>query len=130
MKGIDKLDDANLAGSSRSNECTLILTEGDSAKALAVAGVSTIGRDLFGIYPLRGKLRNTRDVNVKDIKTPEIINLFKIWGLSFSTKKQNINEVFLKMRYGRIMIFTDQDVDGSHIKGISNEFFILFGLNY
>lgn len=126
LKGIDKLDDANLAGSSRSNECTLILTEGDSAKALAVAGVSTIGRDLFGIYPLRGKLRNTRDVNVKDIKTPEIINLMKILGLSFSTKKQNINEVFSKMRYGRIMIFTDQDVDGSHIKGLVMNFFHTF----
>jgi len=37
--GIDKLEDANLAGSAQGSQCTLILTEGDSAKALAVAGL-------------------------------------------------------------------------------------------
>jgi len=42
---IPKLDDANDAGGPNSAECTLILTEGDSAKALAVAGLSVIGRD-------------------------------------------------------------------------------------
>merc|ERR1719265_3097190 len=43
--GVPKLEDANDAGSSDSKKCTLILTEGDSAKALAVAGLSVIGRD-------------------------------------------------------------------------------------
>jgi DNA topoisomerase-2 len=37
----------------QANECTLILTEGDSAKALAVAGLSVLGRDRFGVFPLK-----------------------------------------------------------------------------
>jgi DNA topoisomerase-2 len=56
ISGIPKLDDANNAGTKNSKNCTLILTEGDSAKALAVAGLSVVGRDNFGIFPLRGKL--------------------------------------------------------------------------
>merc|ERR1719203_1757154 len=60
--GVPKLEDANDAGGKNSKECTLILTEGDSAKALAVAGLGVIGRDKFGVFPLRGKLLNVRDV--------------------------------------------------------------------
>lgn len=60
---LPKLDDALEAGRERRSECTLILTEGDSAKALAVAGLSVVGRDLFGVYPIRGKLLNVRDVS-------------------------------------------------------------------
>lgn len=41
---IEKLEDAHLAGTHRSHECTLIVTEGDSAKALAVAGLEALGR--------------------------------------------------------------------------------------
>ena len=52
--GIPKLEDANDAGTGRSMECTLILTEGDSAKTMAVSGISSIGRDKFGIFPLKG----------------------------------------------------------------------------
>ena len=43
IKGIPKLEDAQLAGSPRANETTLIVTEGDSAKALAVSGMSMFG---------------------------------------------------------------------------------------
>ena len=57
---IPKLDDANKAGTSESLKCTLILTEGDSAKTTAVSGLSVVGRDYFGVFPLRGKLLNTR----------------------------------------------------------------------
>jgi DNA topoisomerase-2 len=56
IRGIPKLDDANLAGTKHGHECTLILTEGDSAKALAVSGLAVVGRDRFGVYPLRGKV--------------------------------------------------------------------------
>ena len=59
--GIEKLDDANDAGKRNSEECTLILTEGDSAKSLVMAAIDIIGRDRFGVYPLRGKLLNVRD---------------------------------------------------------------------
>lgn len=51
--GIPKLDDANDAGTRNSEHCTLILTEGDSAKTLAIAGLSVVGRDRYGVFPLR-----------------------------------------------------------------------------
>ena len=51
--GLTKLDDANDAGGRGSESCTLILTEGDSAKSLVIAGMSVAGRDKFGVYPLR-----------------------------------------------------------------------------
>ena len=61
LVGIPKLDDANEAGGRNSDKCTLILTEGDSAKALAISGLSVVGRDHYGVFPLRGKLLNVRD---------------------------------------------------------------------
>jgi len=45
-----------MAGTREAEKCTLILTEGDSAKALAVSGLSVVGRDYFGVFPLRGKV--------------------------------------------------------------------------
>jgi DNA topoisomerase-2 len=51
--GIAKLDDANNAGGKKAAQCTLILTEGDSAKALAVSGLGIVGRDDYGVFPLR-----------------------------------------------------------------------------
>jgi DNA topoisomerase-2 len=63
LLGIPKLEDANWAGSNRSRECLLILTEGDSAKSLAMAGVGTTGRNKFGVFPLKGKLLNVREAS-------------------------------------------------------------------
>ena len=60
LKGIGKLDDANDAGTKSSKDCTLILTEGDSARALAVAGLGVIGRDKYGVFPLRGSYQQTQ----------------------------------------------------------------------
>lgn len=48
-----KLQDANDAGTRNSESCTLILTEGDSAKALVIDGLSVAGRDHYGVFPLR-----------------------------------------------------------------------------
>jgi len=80
--GIAKLDDANDAGSKYSSNCTLILTEGDSAKALAVSGLSVIGRDRYGIFPLKGKLLNVRDAPLNQVaKNTEIESICKIVGL-------------------------------------------------
>lgn len=67
LKGIPKLEDANEAGTRNAHLCTLILTEGDSAKALAVTGLSVVGRDRYGVFPLRGKLLNVREANHKQI---------------------------------------------------------------
>ncbi|KAJ8518981.1 hypothetical protein ON010_g18138 [Phytophthora cinnamomi] len=53
LTGIPKLDDANHAGTAKSKDCTLILTEGDSAKTVAVGGLAVVGRDYYGVFPLR-----------------------------------------------------------------------------
>ena len=79
LLGIPKLEDANDAGDlALSKECTLILTEGDSAKALAVAGLAVVGRDKYGVFPLRGKPLNVRDASLTQIgSNEEIKNLGK-----------------------------------------------------
>ncbi|XP_010583869.1 PREDICTED: DNA topoisomerase 2-alpha [Haliaeetus leucocephalus] len=118
IKGVPKLDDANDAGSKNSLDCTLILTEGDSAKTLAVSGLGVVGRDKYGVFPLRGKILNVREASHKQImENAEINNIIKIVGLQY--KKNYEDEESLKsLRYGKIMIMTDQDQDGSHIKGL------------
>ena len=127
IKGIPKLEDANFAGTKKSSNCVLILTEGDSAKATAISGISAIknGRDLFGIFPLRGKLLNVREASTSQIiNNQEIIDLKKILGLKTGTKYDinNINE----LRYGSILLMMDADEDGSHIKGLIINFFNYF----
>lgn len=62
-----KLEDANDAGTKNSAQCTLILTEGDSAKSLAVSGLGVVGRDKYGVFPLRGKMLNVREGNHKQV---------------------------------------------------------------
>ena len=114
---IPKLDDAHWAGTKKGDQCTLILTEGDSAKAMAVAGISVIpnGHDLYGIYPLRGKLLNVRDKDDLDVaQNKEICDIKKILALREDTEYKDVST----LRYGRIMLMTDSDVDGSHIKGL------------
>lgn len=112
--GISKLDDANLAGTKYSEDCTLILTEGDSAKSLAIAGISVIGRDKYGVFPLKGKLLNVKEATKKQLlNNEEINNIVKILGL-----KYNCINTIKNLRYGKIMLMTDQDQDGSHIKGL------------
>jgi len=118
LTGISKLDDANEAGGRNSRRCTLILTEGDSAKALAVSGLSVIGRDYFGVFPLRGKLLNVRDASTKQVtENAEITHIKQIMGLQHG-KKYNDDASLNTLRYGHLMIMTDQDHDGSHIKGL------------
>ncbi|CAE8645751.1 unnamed protein product, partial [Polarella glacialis] len=98
-----------------SAECTLILTEGDSAKALAVAGLSVIGRDKWGVFPLRGKVLNVRDATLHQMMAnTEIQNLIKIVGLDLN---REYDAELKGLRYGSVMIMADQDFDGSHIKG-------------
>ena len=122
LKGIPKLDDANKAGTKDAKDCSLILTEGDSAKAFAMAGLGVVGRDNFGVFPLKGKLLNVREASVKVIGGNDEINFLKqIIGLKQNTD-YGIEENFNQLRYGRIIILTDQDVDGSHIKGLLMNF--------
>ena len=97
-----------------------MLTEGDSAKAMAMAGVSAVdkGKDYFGVYPLRGKLLNVREASHKQImENKEINELVKIVGLQYKKKYETVDNL-KTLRYGKVMIMTDQDQDGSHIKGL------------
>ncbi|KAI1629208.1 DNA topoisomerase II [Exophiala viscosa] len=110
-----KLTDANKAGTRDGHQCTLILTEGDSAKGLAMAGRSVVGPDLFGVFPLRGKLLNVRDASIDQIsKNAEIQNIKNFLGLQHKKVYTDTHG----LRYGHLMIMTDQDHDGSHIKGL------------
>ena len=115
ITGIPKLDDANKAGTAHSGKCTLIVTEGDSAKTLAVAGLSVVGRDHYGVFPLRGKCKNVRDASIAQLTSNQEFNdLKKILGLQQGKEYTSVSE----LRYGRLMIMTDADNDGSHIKGL------------
>ena len=115
LRGIPKLDDANWAGTKKADQCTLILTEGDSAKSFAIAGLSVLKRDKFGVFPLRGKLLNVREASKKKVsENYEISTLVKILGLQYGKIYSDLKS----LRYGSVLILTDQDVDGSHIKGL------------
>jgi len=117
LTGIAKLDDANHAGGAKGKDCTLILTEGDSAKSLAMSGLSVVGRDYYGVFPLKGKPLNVREATHDQIiKNQEIKNVVDIMGLKFGTIYDENN--IKSLRYGHLMIMADQDHDGSHIKGL------------
>lgn len=112
---IPKLDDANKAGTKDSKNCTIIFTEGDSAKATAISGLSVVGRDHYGVFPLRGKLLNTKTATYSQLaNNEEINNIKKIIGLQTGKKYKSISE----LRYGKILIMTDADTDGFHIKSL------------
>ena len=115
ITGIPKLDDANWAGTAKSQLCTLILTEGDSAKTMAISGLDQVGRDRFGVYPLRGKVMNVCDASAQKIAdNKEISDIKKILGL----ETEKVYTSTAELRYGRVMALCDSDADGSHIKGL------------
>jgi DNA topoisomerase-2 len=115
LRGMPKLVDALWAGSSKSSECTLILTEGDSAATSAITGLKVVGREAWGVFPLKGKMLNVRDVSAdKFSKNEELTAIKKILGLEQSKVYKDLKT----LRYGRVMVMADQDLDGSHIKGL------------
>ena len=123
IRGIPKLIDANYAGTVKSNMCTLILCEGDSAKAGIVSGLSKEDRNIIGVYPMKGKIFNTRGETLKRIsENKEIIEIKQIMGLE-SSKKYTKDDVNKSLRYNSILFMTDQDLDGSHIKGLGLNMF-------
>ena len=123
LTGIPKLEDANRAGTKDGHQCTLILTEGDSAKALAVSGLAVVGRDHYGVFPLKGKLLNVREASHKQImENSEVTAIKQILGLKANVKYTDTRD----LRYGHVMIMADQDHDGSHIKGLVINLFAHF----
>jgi DNA topoisomerase-2 len=114
---IDKLEDANLAGTKKSIDCSLFLTEGLSASKFAKDGKAVIGNDYYGVYSLKGKCLNVRDATTSQlINNEEINHLKQIIGL-----KQGVvydSESIQKLRYGKIIILTDADQDGIAISAL------------
>lgn len=119
VRGIAKLTDANYAGGAKSGECTLILCEGDSAKAGVLSGLGRDDRNRFGVYALKGKPLNVRDVTPKRIsENTECTEIKQAMGLTTGACFTTAGEVDKKLRYGKICIMADQDLDGCHIKGL------------
>ena len=132
IRGIPKLEDATYAGTAKSDQCTLILTEGDSAATTAISGLKVIGKEYYGVFPLKGKMINVRDHNPQKVHSnEEIQNIKKIIGLQTGVKYEDTKS----LRYGKVMILTDQDLDGTHIKGLvmnmfEHEWPELLNMNY
>lgn len=106
---IEKYDPAHDLATDGPN-CHLLILEGDSAKSLAVSGLSVVGREKFGIFPLRGVPLNVR--TAKDaMSNKEVSNLVKICGVYPGCSWRDL-------KYGKIVILSDQDYDGSHIGGL------------
>ena len=124
IRGIPKLTDANWAGTDRSSECTLVLTEGDSAKAGVLSGMKPEDRNNYGVLPLKGKMFNVRgELNRRVSENKEIIEIKKILGLETGKEYKTQEDVNKHLRYGKILFMTDQDLDGSHIKGLGINLF-------
>ena len=117
----EKLVDAKFAGTGKSGDCKLIITEGDSAKTGALAGISSLpdsDRQLFGVLPLRGKIINARRAKSQELENnQEFKSIRESWGLDFNRTYDNQADID-SLRYGRVLIMADQDVDGSHIKAL------------
>jgi DNA topoisomerase-2 len=98
-----------------SSSCSLLVTEGDSARALAVAGLAVVGRANFGIFALKGKPLNVRNATVEAIsKNKEIRTLLNILGLTLGVPVASLGA----LNYKKLVIFSDQDPDGAHIGGL------------
>jgi DNA topoisomerase-2 len=124
VRGIPKLTDANWAGTEKSKDCSIIFCEGDSAKAGIISGLSSEDRNIIGVYPMKGKILNVRGETVKKIsENKEIAEIKKILGLETGKKYNDIEDVYKHLRYGKVLFMTDQDLDGSHIKGLGINLF-------
>ena len=77
----------------RRGRTLLIVTEGDSAKSLAVAGTEVVGRDAYGVFPLRGKVLNVREATQKQIiNNKEVQDLMKIFHVDPKRKYEDYSE--------------------------------------
>jgi len=120
---IDGLDPANNAGGKQSSLCSLFICEGLSAKTYVVAGIETgvygkSGRDWFGVLPVTGKVLNVRNATPTSIAANKVIvSLIQTLGISHGLDYR-LEKNFKTLRYGRVIVVADADVDGIHIEGL------------
>lgn len=128
LVNLPKLRDAKYAGTPKSEKCTLCLTEGDSARGFATRGFEYFDLDeTYGVYPLKGKTLNvTNKEDEQMLANKEVSDIREAINLSTETDYSQ-PENRKKLRYGRVLLMTDADVDGIHIQGLLIN---LFGQKY
>jgi DNA topoisomerase-2 len=121
---VEKLSDANLAGTDQSEKCMLFAAEGNSAASAIGPGAELLGLDFCGVFELKGKsIGNVREMDIKKlIEKKEVSNLITALGLEIGKKYKDTTE----LRYGKLILATDQDFDGAHIKGLILNMFHYF----
>ncbi len=123
------LQDANHAGQKESYKCALCITEGTSAAGYVLKGLNYVkgDRDYIGIFPIRGKMLNVMNATVQEVMDNEEITKIKgALGLREGFDYKD-DKIFDSLRYGKLYIFADSDVDGKHIVGlVINLFFCRF----
>lgn len=117
---VKKYERANFSGTAKGINCTLCITEGDSASGYAKKMLSFIqqGRDYYGIFPMKGKPLNVMGaMPLKIAENKEICDLKQILGLKENVD-YTIDSNYRQLRYGHLLIMADADVDGKHIIGL------------
>lgn len=117
---VKTLEDANFAGTVKSSQCKLFITEGLSAKTFAKRIMVCLegGTDIYGVYPIKGKFLNTRNVASDRIsKNKEVTEIKQALGLKYGIDYTE-NSFLKNLRYGKLVILADADNDGIHICGL------------